>query len=117
MTASILFLTGVGLTLAASVAIVMYLRAPLHNILAELCGTQERAVFWLAFCNVTIFLAPLIFAMQYVPELKPGTAAVIELATQLKWGLAGLLGAVVILGWVLSRFIRRQPITATKAAA
>ena len=117
MTASILFLAGVALTLVASVSIVTYLRTPLRTILLELCGTKERAVFWVAFSNVTIVLAPLIFAMQYVPEFKPGTTAVLELATQLKWGLAGLLSGVVILGWVLSRSIRCQPVAAGKAAA
>jgi flagellar biogenesis protein FliO len=57
---------------------------------------------------VTITLVPLIFAMQYTPDLKAGSSAVLELAAQLKWALAGLLLAVLILGWVLKGFIRRQ---------
>ncbi|MGA7967400.1 MAG: hypothetical protein WCC32_19135 [Terriglobales bacterium] len=109
MTPSILFLAGLAATLVTSLAIVAYLRGPLHSILVELCGTGERAAFWVAFSNVTIALVPLIFAMQYTPELKGGSTPVLEVAAQLKWALAGLLSAVVILGWVLSRFIRRQP--------
>jgi hypothetical protein len=108
MTASLLFLVGLGLTLATTFAIVAYLRSPLHNILVELCGTSERAAFWVSFSNVTITLVPLIFAMQYTPDVKAGSAAVLELAAQLKWALAGLLFAVLILGWVLRGFIRRQ---------
>jgi hypothetical protein len=108
MTTSVLFLVGLGLTLIATFAIVAYLRSPLHNILVELCGTGERAAFWVSFSNVTIALVPLIFAMQYTPELKTGSSAVIELAAQLKWALAGLLFAVLVLGWVLRGFIRRQ---------
>jgi hypothetical protein len=57
---------------------------------------------------VTITLVPLIFAMQYTPDLKAGSSAVLELATQLKWALAGLLFAVLVLGWVLKGFIHRQ---------
>ncbi len=63
MTTSVLFLLGLGLTLIATFAIVAYLRSPLHNILVELCGTRERAAFWVSFSNVTITLVPLIFAM------------------------------------------------------
>ena len=112
MTPSVLFLLGLAATLVASLAIVAYLRGPLHSILVELCGTRERAAFWVAFSNVTLALLPLIFAMQYTPELKGGTP-VLEVAAQLKWALAGLLSAVVVLGWTLSRFIRRQPARST----
>ncbi len=108
MTASLLFLLGLGLTLVATFAIVRYLRSPLLDILVEICGTNERAAFWVSFSNVTIILVPLIFAMQYTPELKAGSTAVLELAAQLKWALGGLLFSVLILGWVLSSFIRRQ---------
>ena len=110
MTNSALFLIGLGFTVITALAIVGYLRTPLHSILVELCGTRERAEFWVAFCNVTITLVPLIFAMQYTPELKAGTTAVLELSAQLKWALAGLLSAVVVLGWVLGRFIRRTSV-------
>jgi hypothetical protein len=99
---------GVVLTLIAAFAIVACLRSPLHSILVELCGTGERAAFWVAFSNVTIILVPLIFAMQYTPCLREGSSAILELAAQLKWALAGVLIAVLILGWVLSGYVRRQ---------
>jgi hypothetical protein len=108
MTASILFLLGLGMTLVTTFAIVAYLRTSLHNILVELCGTRERAAFWVSFSNVTISLVPLIFAMQYTPDFEAGSAALFELAGQLKWALVGLLVAVLILGWVLRSFIRRE---------
>lgn len=108
MSASHLFLVGLSLTLGIAFAVIAYLGSPLHGILVELCGTRERAAFWLAFANVTLTLAPLIFAMQYRPDLKAGNTAALELTAQLKWALAGLLVAVLILGWVLSSFIRRQ---------
>jgi hypothetical protein len=108
MTASLLFLIGIGLSLLVAIAIVSYLRSPLQGILVEICGTRERASFWVSFSNVTIMLLPLIFALQYTPCLKEGSSAVLELAAQLKWALAGLLLAVLVLGWVLSTFLRRK---------
>ena len=109
MTASHLFLVGLGLTLGIAFAVIAYLRSPLHRILVELCGTRERAAFWTAFANVALILAPLISAMQYTPDLKAGSTTAFELVAQLKWALVGLLLAVLILGWVLSSFMRRHP--------
>ena len=50
---------------------------------------------------------PLIFAMQYTPDTGAHTNTVFELVAQLKWGLIGLVATLVMLGWVLSRFIPR----------
>jgi hypothetical protein len=118
MTPSILFLLGLFLTLVTALAIVIYIRRPLYRILVELCGTKERAEFWVSFSNIAVTLVPVIFAMQYTPE-NAGATPVLELAAQLKWGLAGLLAAVLILGWVISSFIRRQtvPTLSPKPAA
>jgi len=113
MTPSILFLTGLAISLATSFAIVVFLKVPLGRILVELCGTSERAEFWAAFTNVSIMLVPLIFALQYPAELKERQSAVLEIATQLKWALAGLLATVVLVAWILSGFIRRRPLADT----
>jgi undecaprenyl pyrophosphate phosphatase UppP len=109
MTPSILFSLGLTLTIGTAAAVIFYMRQPLRDVLVELCGTQQRAAFWVSFSNVAIALVPVIFAMQYTPDLKEGSA-LLELAAQLKWALVGLLSAVVVLGWVLSRFVRRFPI-------
>ncbi len=117
MTPSILFLTGLTISLATSFAIVVYLRVPLRRILVELCGTSDRAAFWAAFTDVSIMLVPLIFTLQYAPELKEGQSAVLGIAAQLKWALAGLLATVVLVGWILSGFIRRRPLANTQTSA
>ncbi len=104
------FLLGIGLTLGSTLAIVRYLRSPLQSILIELCGTRERAGFWLTFSNVTLTLVPVIFAMQDMPNPSSQSAPVFALAAQLKWALVGLLFAVLVLGWVLSSFVRKQAV-------
>jgi len=105
MSASILFLVGIGITLSMSLTTVIYLMNPLRKILTELCGTRERADFWLAFSNVALMLTPLIFAASFPPD--PGGNLVIEIATQLKWAFIALLTAMIIIGLVISRFIPR----------
>ena len=106
MSASILFLVGIGITLSMSLTTVIYLMNPLRKILTELCGTRERADFWLAFSNVALILTPLIFAASFPPDLRGNP--VIEIATQLKWAFIGLLTAMILIGFVISRFIPRH---------
>lgn len=109
---SMLFLTGLSVTGSASAAVVIYLRKPLEKLLAELCGNESRAEFWTAFSVVTVGVVPLIFALACRPSLGPSTSALLEIADQLEWGLIGLVFSVLMLGWVVGRFILR---TARKA--
>jgi hypothetical protein len=105
MSAATVFLIGLAITLASALVVVMYLRRPLKTILVDLCGTVERAEFWLAFSNVTLTLVPLIFALNYRPENQP---LIFAISSQLERALVGLAGSVVVLGLVLSRFISRR---------
>jgi hypothetical protein len=107
MNTSMLFALGLGCTLVVSVLVVWYLRRPLEKILTELCGNQDRAEFWTAFSAVTVGLMPVIFALSYGPETSPNTPPLLEIAAQLKWGLIGMVSSVVVLGWVVGRFIPR----------
>jgi len=106
MTASTLFGMGLLCTLAISVTVVVYLRRPLRKQLTELCGNPDRAEFWTSFSVVTVGLVPLIFALWYEPT--PGFPALLAVAQPVKWGLVGIVVSVLILGWVVSRFIPRN---------
>ena len=111
MTPVAVFLVGIFITAVSSAAVVWYLKPSLQGILVDLCGTVERAAFWTAFTNVTIGLTPLIFAMHYRPG-DTQTPVVFAIGSQLEFALAGLLVSVVMLGFVLSRFIVKQPVHA-----
>jgi len=77
----------------------------LRTQLLELCGSAERAEFWTAFSNVAVILTPAIFAMLAEPDTN--IPPLLAVTSQLKWGLTGLVGSVLMLGWILSRFIPR----------
>jgi hypothetical protein len=108
MSAVLIFLVGLAITLLSALLVVIYLRAHLKAILIDLCGTGERAGFWTAFSNVTLMLVPLIFALNYRPEAGSLPSLVFELSAQLKNALIGLVCSVVVLGIVMSSFIRRR---------
>ena len=57
MTPTSLFLIGVAVTAALTIAVVLYLRPYLHEVLVDLCGTPARAAFWTAFATVTVALS------------------------------------------------------------
>ena len=117
MNATTVFALGSMGTLAIGAAVVLYLRRPLRNILVELCGNEERAEFWTAFSAVVVGVVPVIFAMVCHPAPGPDTPAVLELADQLKWGLIGLTGSVLMLGWVVGRSIVRWEGRAAKESS
>jgi uncharacterized membrane protein YkvI len=117
MTVSALFGTGLLSTGAFAIGVVTYLRLPLRDILAELCGSNRRAEFWLAVSVVCMTILPLIFAMSYTPTDGLASTPMLEIAAQVKWGLAGLLMAVIVIACILSTFISRHAPIPPAAAA
>jgi hypothetical protein len=109
MNVSVLFLSGLVLTVGLTVGAVIYLKQPLHRLLIELCGNAERASFWAAFSCLALVLTPLIFALNVQPNPSSASSQplLFQLADQLKWGLIGLVAAVLVLGTVLNRSIRK----------
>ncbi len=107
MNSSLLFTSGLVATLAVSAVVVVYLRRPLEKLLVELCGNQNRAEFWTAFSAVTVGLVPVIFALSCPPSVNPAAPALLEVAEQVKWGFIGMALSVLMLGWVIGRFIPR----------
>lgn len=101
------FLAGLAFLSLACMGIVAYVSKHLRTLLIELCGTAERASFWLAFSNVSLVLVPLIFAISYKPESGPDTTVVFEMAAQLKYGLIGFVTTLSFLAIILFRFIPR----------
>ncbi len=109
MNASLVLVSGLAVTLAAALTVVRYLHEPLRKQLQELRGNAERAEFWTAFSNVTVVLTPSIFAIMVDPKAEPGVPLLLAVIAQLRWGLIGLLSSILMLGWILGRFIPRVP--------
>jgi hypothetical protein len=107
MHASSVFSFGLFLIAAFSVGVMAYLNRPLRLVLTDLCGTADRALFWRAFTNITLFVFPLLFMLDYRPEDSSDTAWLWTLADLAKRGLLGLVLTVVVLAIVMGSFIRR----------
>lgn len=104
------FTIGLALTMAVAFFALSYLQQHLKAILTDLCGTKERAAFWTAFSNVTLFLTPLIFALHFQPGNGSTTVLVYGLSNQIAAALLGFIAAIVMLGIIMARFIAREKI-------
>ncbi len=102
------FLVGIALTIVFALIAIRYLQSHLKGILVDLCGTSERAAFWTAFSNLTLLCAPLLFALHFRPDNGPPSVLIFGLGDQIERSVLGFLIAVVILGFVLGRFIPRE---------
>ncbi|MGD8402141.1 MAG: hypothetical protein PVJ21_00670 [Anaerolineales bacterium] len=93
-----------GLTILACVSITSYLRPYLKRVLVDLCKTDERAQFWLAFSNILLIGLPLIITLGFRPEAVSFEAALFEIVGRLSGNLAGYLFALVGIGIIVSFF-------------
>lgn len=99
------FLADLALLALACTGMVAYVSKHLRVLLVELCGTADRANFWLAFSNVALVVVPLIFALNCNLEMGPGKNIVFQMAGQLKYGLVGFVLTLTISAILLFRFI------------
>lgn len=111
------FLIEVLLTLIVAFLIVGYLRPFLKRVLLDLCGTEDRANFWLAFSNILLIGLPIIIALNYRPLSNNAQDLFFEVAGKLSGNLGGLLFALVGIGFIVSFFALvapKQPKVETK---
>lgn len=96
------FLTGTVLTVVASMLVVEYLQKSLLKMLADICGTEERATFWRDIFNVSAILAPTLIATNYLPTGIDKAGVFWETITIFKWGLSGLSLTIALLALVMN---------------
>src|SRR3989338_4967752 len=65
MKALIIFGTEIGLAAIISLCIIFYLGKLLRTILVELCGTADRAGFWMGFTKLMFLFLPLMIVLLF----------------------------------------------------
>jgi hypothetical protein len=90
-----ILLGSLALTGLLSGAVVLYLGRPLRGVLRDLCGSDERARYWVAFANVMHILLPVTAVLIAREAPRSGTTVVMAILDQTRWALAGLIISVV----------------------
>lgn len=98
-----------GLTILACVLITNYLRPHLKRVLLDLCKTEDRAQFWMAFSNILLIGLPSIIALGFHPQAFTPEAAIFEIVGRLSANLAGYLFALVGIGFIVTFFALVAP--------
>lgn len=122
-----MFFTSIGVSILFGVLISLYLRKPLHSLLVDICGTTDRAKFWLHITILCYLLVSAVIGLNYQPNfgqvsltgdtdygmLALGESQVIfGLGRHLGRTLLGLLLTTGVMAFTISIFIRRQrPVT------
>lgn len=105
----------VSFTIAICALITRYLNPYLKRILADLCGTEERAQFWAAFSNILLMGLPLIIALGFRPEAGTAEEAFFEILGRMSGNLAGYLFALAGIGIIVSIFALVAPRSVAEA--
>ncbi len=95
-------------------AVVAYFRPYLHQVLRDLCGTEERAQFWVVFSSIMLVGVPVIFGMGYHPLESAPESLFFETAGQVRTNLLGALLALIGIGVFVSFFALVAPRPAAK---
>jgi hypothetical protein len=99
----------IGLTLLASILITSYLRPHLIRVLVDLCQTEDRAQFWMAFTNILLLGFPLLIALGFKPEAQTAEEAAFEIIGRLGGNMAGYLFTLVGIGFIVTFFALVAP--------
>jgi hypothetical protein len=114
MGATISFVAAALLTLLFSAVIVAVLWRSLLAILIDLCGTQTRARYWCCYSSIVFFLVPLCAVLLGRTTAANSEPFLFQVADQLRWGMLGLIAALVVVSVCLSAYIKERIVTDRK---
>ena len=96
-------------TLLIGFLLVQYIRRPLFRVLVDLCGTEDRAAFWSAFCAVLLIGIPAAGALGYQPTQASLPDSFFLIFRQLGQNTMAFLIALIGVGLIVSFFALVAP--------
>jgi hypothetical protein len=89
-------LVTLGGTLALSLIAIAYLQQPLRRVLFDICRKRDHARFWASSANVLLLAMPLSIELLLIDLSTSSDSNLVWILNQAKWGLLGLVVAVVV---------------------
>lgn len=99
--------------LLAGFAVSSYLRRPTNRLLIDLCGTSERADFWVRITTVFLLTGPLTLVLLFgsVPtecQQDPGSCFTNTIKQSMSLSLIGILVGVLVVAQAIWRQVPRR---------
>lgn len=109
---SMAVVAGAGLALVAAMlaTVLLLLRGPLDDTMAELCGDRSRGIFWSRLLMLALGLGTVLGVLAGAwlgRALDAATAPIAGIATLLRWGLVAELFGLAVAGLAVRRFTIR----------
>jgi hypothetical protein len=115
MNTIVLYLIQIAVTALICFGVIVYFRRHLRRILVDICRTEDRADFWLAFSSIFLVGWPVVIGMGYNPTAKVAEVLFFDAASQIRSNLAGFLIAFFGVGCVIAFFALVAPRTPVQA--
>ncbi|MCI0376210.1 MAG: hypothetical protein L0Y72_11140 [Gemmataceae bacterium] len=104
-------LIALGITFGLTALFVLLLRRPMRGFLTESSGSENRAAFWTNYATCLVLLAPMITVLVGRPSGVNVDSLLLHVLDHAKWGLLGLLGSLLAVGFFAAVFARRRGAT------
>ncbi len=99
----LLFLIEVAVCLVASGILVVAITRPLRRLLTDVCGTLERANFWVVYCDAMIIIGPLVASVLFGTSGEVFAPSVTFFKAALGSALSGVFVALAAIGLQVAR--------------
>lgn len=104
--------------LAAGLFVTLYLRTAIHRLLVDLCGTEERADFWLRAIGVLTVGTPMVLVLLFGGGIDPQSRyAPSEFADAIRHAMALSLGGLLLSVGLVSRIVWKQAVSGSKPSS
>lgn len=111
MNAIVAFAVEVALTLVISALIFRLLRPHLVRVLADLCGTDDRASFWTVFSGILLIGFPVLVGLMYRPEAATVQDLFFEITRKTSSNIITFMVTLMGIGFIVSVFALFAPRT------
>lgn len=98
-----------GLTLAITTLLALFLKTSLQRVLFDLCSTAERARFWTLFSMILLIGTPCAVGLGFSPQETGGPLQYFEILRQLRGNLLTFLFMLGVVGGFISLFALFAP--------
>lgn len=103
-----LFVLSIAMPILLILVSIGYLRPILRRVLTEICGTLERAEFWIRCATILSLFGALILVLAFGPT-NENVHMVDAVRTVLLWTLAGAFGGIAWISRVIWNSLMNSP--------